>query len=631
MSLRALFSRKRIHRGPNDRRLRSKKQHVTCDGNDLGEVLRWDEVRSMDSDLNDHMFSLIAARQATDLQALLHSLSIMDCCRLANERSSRRQCCPGQSYVTPLTYAISQGDIQTASVLLNFGADPAMIPCVSSDEDGAEVAESSAPSSRRSSMCSTTSSSSSLPLPSQNHLQFALSQNSQPEIVWLLLENGDNTSQLMDTINSAVYQPVLDYTARCTDRRLATFLIHHTPPYICASVSLRGFKRSLLHMAIIANNLPVVESLLHKLILDEMEDIDELLSAVDQTGKTPLIYAVDSGNVTIVELLLSQGADTEQYDGHGRTPLHFAVRKRSIVMVKRLLEAGADACHRTIKGLLPMDHLYNDTRWSLRRKSDESVRTLRKILDESVRTEVSIMEALLHASIDQVDFDMPQFRHIAFHLVENGSDEEETILLRLLQRHSDYVPKVLNKAGEPLLHVAAASGKTQTLLWLLQIGGAVTRQDDDRGWLAIHHACLKGDPHSIALLTFQDPDCVNLPTMSFSTDYGSMPGGYTPLWLLLRYGHADLAAQCIQNWSQLKSSPDLSINTLRMTLGKAIHLPRTLLNHTTSSQSTIDRARAGKKKVTMTDFAQQMGYTKVVQLLTRRCKNDQLLESDELF
>jgi ankyrin repeat protein len=61
---------------------------------------------------------------------------------------------------------------------------------------------------------------------------------------------------------------------------------------------------------------------------------------------SPLIFAVTTGNCDIVQSLIRNGADVNEYDTHGATPLHTAVgwgfgRKGNAVMAEILLRAGA--------------------------------------------------------------------------------------------------------------------------------------------------------------------------------------------------------------------------------------------------------------------------------------------------
>ncbi|RDK37865.1 ankyrin, partial [Aspergillus phoenicis ATCC 13157] len=49
------------------------------------------------------------------------------------------------------------------------------------------------------------------------------------------------------------------------------------------------------------------------------------------------------GNLELVKLMLSRGADLEAKGANGETPLHIATSGGHIQVVQALLEAGADA------------------------------------------------------------------------------------------------------------------------------------------------------------------------------------------------------------------------------------------------------------------------------------------------
>jgi ankyrin repeat protein len=62
----------------------------------------------------------------------------------------------------------------------------------------------------------------------------------------------------------------------------------------------------------------------------------------DQNGRTPLLVAVTTGNLQIVEIYLQRGANIEAQDKDGRTALMLAVINRSTPIVMLLLEYGAN-------------------------------------------------------------------------------------------------------------------------------------------------------------------------------------------------------------------------------------------------------------------------------------------------
>lgn len=61
----------------------------------------------------------------------------------------------------------------------------------------------------------------------------------------------------------------------------------------------------------------------------------------ENTGKTPIIYAVMSGNPKIVKLLLDTGADPNRRKGRQKTALFHARRLKHSQIVSLLIAAGA--------------------------------------------------------------------------------------------------------------------------------------------------------------------------------------------------------------------------------------------------------------------------------------------------
>jgi hypothetical protein len=66
-----------------------------------------------------------------------------------------------------------------------------------------------------------------------------------------------------------------------------------------------------------------------------------LVHAQDPGQNTPLHYAAEHGQTTIVELLLSAGAQVNAINQHGMTALHWAADRGNLRMVQALVKAGA--------------------------------------------------------------------------------------------------------------------------------------------------------------------------------------------------------------------------------------------------------------------------------------------------
>ncbi|KAL6814484.1 hypothetical protein J3E69DRAFT_375895 [Trichoderma sp. SZMC 28015] len=66
------------------------------------------------------------------------------------------------------------------------------------------------------------------------------------------------------------------------------------------------------------------------------------VNSVDVSGRTPLLHAIWSGNVVVVETLLEAGARLDVTDNIGGTPLFYATTYRREAIVERLLEYGAN-------------------------------------------------------------------------------------------------------------------------------------------------------------------------------------------------------------------------------------------------------------------------------------------------
>jgi ankyrin repeat protein len=80
-----------------------------------------------------------------------------------------------------------------------------------------------------------------------------------------------------------------------------------------------------------------------------LERAPDVLEAVDDAGRTPLLTAAAIGNITIVELLIERGANVNASDNDGRSALHYAAgklnRHSSGRLIAQLAAVGVSPCH----------------------------------------------------------------------------------------------------------------------------------------------------------------------------------------------------------------------------------------------------------------------------------------------
>ncbi|KAG0576670.1 hypothetical protein KC19_5G098100 [Ceratodon purpureus] len=76
--------------------------------------------------------------------------------------------------------------------------------------------------------------------------------------------------------------------------------------------------------------------------LAKLVDQGSSINVKDSDGRTPLIWAVDRGNLSAVEILVAKGAEINAKDQEGQTALHYATVCDQEEVAKYLFEHGAD-------------------------------------------------------------------------------------------------------------------------------------------------------------------------------------------------------------------------------------------------------------------------------------------------
>ncbi|KAK6448633.1 hypothetical protein FP744_10004883 [Trichoderma asperellum] len=230
--------------------------------------------------------------------------------------------------------------------------------------------------------------------------------------------------------------------------------------------------RTPLHTAVLLGRLAAVNQLLESQASTDIPD---------QIGRTPLHYAARRLDPAILKVLIAAKANVNVVDARNKSPLCLAVEMGNITGIQMLLTAGADfiADH---EGRTPLHA-------AALKGSADIVRTLLPEDDETRREElISISDHRGETAI-----------HLA---AEQGHDDVVEELLKPSQDLAVIDKK--NHENQTALFVASRSGHLNIVLQLIKAGSIIYRIDDNRN-MAVHIAANKGYPEIIKVLLKELP------------------------------------------------------------------------------------------------------------------------------
>lgn len=108
--------------------------------------------------------------------------------------------------------------------------------------------------------------------------------------------------------------------------------------------------RTLLHLSVLAEKKQMAKWLLEKGANVNKQDAD---------GMTPLLWAVSKGDIDLVLLLLSYQPNFKLVNHRGESVLHLAAIHKHISLIKLLLKNGADKSIRDKYDLQPIDYAFD--------------------------------------------------------------------------------------------------------------------------------------------------------------------------------------------------------------------------------------------------------------------------------
>ena len=180
--------------------------------------------------------------------------------------------------------------------------------------------------------------------------------------------------------------------------------------------------------------------LLNGLLRNYQLDVD----STDEVGCTALHYSAGAGHVSIMKLLLDQGAGYNSKDLRGRTPLHHAVEASDTSCLSILLEQQIDVLSGDLEGL---------TVWHL----------------AAQRNHVPALRVLQSCVVDEKRFG--RLEAGAGTALEPCAAPTGSQALALLgNHHATHGPQLKSLDGSSPLHLASKAGSLEAVTYLIQNG-----------------------------------------------------------------------------------------------------------------------------------------------------------------
>ncbi|KAK7074366.1 hypothetical protein SK128_009451 [Halocaridina rubra] len=294
------------------------------------------------------------------------------------------------------------------------------------------------------------------------------------DIVYELIQFGKATKRnTADSINASnnMRKTPLHFAAHTGHLRISEMLLDAGA--VITAKDKDGY--TPLHVAIAAEKEDIVRKLM-QFIKNRKENLHSLLNARNKIQKTPLHFAVHTGNMAILKLLLDAGANIFAKDADGFTPLHVAIAVEKDAVVQELLEVNKYRNHN-------ITDIINATN------------KIRKTpLHFAAHTgHIGIFKRLVDAGSNITAKDEDGFTPL--HVAANVGNEKIIQELLETKEYNEMINAEDNKRRTPL-HYAAHMGHSAILISLLNAGADVNAKDKS-GNTPLHDAVVAGKDHII--------------------------------------------------------------------------------------------------------------------------------------
>ncbi len=234
------------------------------------------------------------------------------------------------------------------------------------------------------------------------------------------------------------------------------------------------------------------------------------VNAQNEEGASLVHLAVGAGHAEVLSLLIASGADVNATLPNGRTALHLT---DDPTLIQFLLSSGADAHLQDSRGRSPLRATLN-VAWRFAGLRAQKMQALTAFLDAGVLfpTEGEEGRYFLHTA------SMIGLAPLTAHLIENGADVQ-----------------TLNDSGGTLLHSVAAGGLAQQAVLLLQDGFEADAKNR-YGLTPLFLAAMEGHPQVVQnLLEEGATAAIESPAGKNAADFASVFGHEEIAQLLQRF------------------------------------------------------------------------------------------------
>ena len=260
--------------------------------------------------------------------------------------------------------------------------------------------------------------------------------------------------------------------------------------------------------------------------LIEKEKVTPNLS--NENGDFPIHFASKNGHLSIIEYLISKGANIEAKDKYERTPLHYACQEGHIEIVEYLISKGANAEAKDI---------YEQTPHLIASENNDLPSNLRPLIiylttNKPRDYEPNIFQACKEGKLTSVQWLIEQENEYNKNITD--SDKKTPLHYACEEGHLPIVKYLISKGAnieardkdeKTALHYATFRGDYPIIEYLIS-KGANLKAKNKYGQTPLHYACQKDNISNAYYLVKKGAN------MEEPDKYGQ-----TPLWLASQKGH----------------------------------------------------------------------------------------------